>query len=128
MSMTGRRRQQALGLLLLAVLLAGGRIVRRELLLAGAGRWREALWLESALPALPPPDGRSAQKSSPAFPLAVNRLPADSLTVLPGVGPVLAGRIVAERESGGTFVDADDLQRVKGIGPRLAARRIRAGL
>ena len=37
---------------------------------------------------------------------------------LPGIGPVLANRIVAEREQNGAFRDVDDLARVKGIGPR----------
>jgi competence ComEA-like helix-hairpin-helix protein len=42
--------------------------------------------------------------------------------VLPGIGPVLADRIVAFRESHGAFADLMDLGRVPGIGPRLAGR------
>ena len=37
---------------------------------------------------------------------------------LPGIGPVLAHRIVDEREQNGPFRDIDDLHRVKGIGPK----------
>lgn len=43
---------------------------------------------------------------------------ADALQSLPGVGPVLAGRIVEGRP----YADADALLAVKGIGPRTLAR------
>lgn len=43
------------------------------------------------------------------------------LRLLPGVGPALSERIVAEREAGGPFQNLEDLQRVRGIGPRTAA-------
>ncbi|PYN96545.1 MAG: hypothetical protein DMD91_21105 [Candidatus Rokuibacteriota bacterium] len=36
---------------------------------------------------------------------------------LPGVGPVLANRIVSARESDGPFASVDDLRRVSGVGP-----------
>ena len=48
--------------------------------------------------------------------------PADSLDLLPGVGPVLAGRIVAAREAHGPFASWSDVRAVKGIGPRIIAR------
>ena len=37
---------------------------------------------------------------------------------LPGIGPVLAHRIVQDREERGPFRSIDDLNRVKGIGPK----------
>ena len=37
---------------------------------------------------------------------------------VPGIGPVLANRIVEERERNGPFRDLPDLHRVKGIGDR----------
>lgn len=40
------------------------------------------------------------------------------LQVLKGVGPKLAARIVEERATNGLFESADDLQRVHGFGPR----------
>lgn len=40
---------------------------------------------------------------------------------LPGIGPVLANRIVEEREQNGPFRDIDDLDRVRGIGPKKIA-------
>ena len=55
-------------------------------------------------------------------PLPINSCSLDSLTLLPGVGRVLAGRIDMARQEGLLFCNADDLRRVKGIGPRLSAR------
>lgn len=37
---------------------------------------------------------------------------------LPGIGPSIAAAIVADRAANGPFVTADDLTRVKGIGPK----------
>ncbi len=45
-----------------------------------------------------------------------------ALQRLPGIGPALAARIVADRRSRGPFGSLDGLQRVKGIGPSLAER------
>ena len=54
-------------------------------------------------------------------PLDVNRAPAASLEVLPGIGPARARAIVRERERG-PFRTVADLQRVHGIGPRTIER------
>lgn len=51
----------------------------------------------------------------------VNSADARELERLPGIGPELARRIIAEREENGPFVTLSDLQRVSGIGPRRAA-------
>lgn len=51
----------------------------------------------------------------------VNRASASELEQLPGVGPVLAARIVADREENGPFGSVDDLERVSGIGPSVLA-------
>lgn len=54
----------------------------------------------------------------------VNRADEAALTALPGIGPVLAEAIVAEREAHGTFFYPEDLLAVKGIGQsKLAAMR-----
>jgi competence protein ComEA len=47
----------------------------------------------------------------------VNRATAGELEQLPGIGPVLAERIVAWREDTGPFASVDDLAAVPGIGP-----------
>lgn len=49
----------------------------------------------------------------------VNRATADELQGLPGVGPVLAQRIVAWREAQGSFSALADLDAVTGVGPSL---------
>jgi competence ComEA-like helix-hairpin-helix protein len=48
--------------------------------------------------------------------------PADQIETLRGIGPSLAKRIVADRDSLGPFGSLDGLQRVKGVGRKLAAR------
>ncbi|HET6583316.1 MAG TPA: helix-hairpin-helix domain-containing protein [Nannocystaceae bacterium] len=53
-----------------------------------------------------------------AVPIAINHASIDELRSLPGIGPVLAQRIVAGRP----FADAGDLDRVRGIGPKTIAR------
>lgn len=48
----------------------------------------------------------------------LNRATAVELEELPGVGPVLAGRIVAHREEHGPFTEVGELRDVSGIGER----------
>lgn len=112
-------RRESLGLMLLAGAVAAGRLIRRALLVGPDGTWRDPGFLDSLLPPLA---AEAAAPPPPEPPFAVNTTTADTLTFLPRVGPVLAARIVAEREAGGPFRDAEDLQRVRGIGPKLAAR------
>jgi competence ComEA-like helix-hairpin-helix protein len=49
-------------------------------------------------------------------PLDLNHATLDDLTRLPGVGPVLAQRILETREAGGRFTTVDDLAGVRGLG------------
>lgn len=46
----------------------------------------------------------------------------DSLDLLPGVGPVLATRLAAARREHGPFQSWDDVDRVRGIGPKTIER------
>jgi len=56
--------------------------------------------------------------------VSLNRATESELESLPGVGPVLAGRIVSHRESHGPFEQVEDLLQVPGIGEaKLAALR-----
>ena len=60
----------------------------------------------------------------------VNRAGAPELDRLPGIGPVLARRIVEHRERNGPFRSIEELRAVRGIGPSLIARlegRVRFG-
>lgn len=57
-----------------------------------------------------------------AFPIDLDHAPADLIEALPGIGPALARRIVAHRDSAGPFRGLRALCDVRGIGPRLAER------
>jgi competence ComEA-like helix-hairpin-helix protein len=60
----------------------------------------------------------------------INRASAAELEALPGIGPVLAERIVAHRARNGRFASVADLENVSGIGPALRSRlepRVRVG-
>ena len=59
---------------------------------------------------------------TPNAPLDINRATRDELLALPRVGPVLAGRILALRDSLGRFEAPEDLLAVKGVGERTLAR------
>jgi competence protein ComEA len=64
--------------------------------------------------------GGGAPRAVPGGPVDINRATVDELQRLPGVGPVLAERMVAWRREHGAFRTADDLQKVPGIGPSKA--------
>ena len=51
-----------------------------------------------------------------ALPVNINTATAEELDVLPGIGPALAGRIIAYREAHGPFTEAEQLLEVSGIG------------
>lgn len=51
----------------------------------------------------------------------VNTAGIEELIRLPGIGPVLAQRVVAARQADGPFTSLEDLQRVRGIGASTAA-------
>ncbi len=62
-----------------------------------------------------------AATAAPAGPIDINRADAPTLATLPGIGPVLAERIVAYRAAHGVFASIDAIQDVPGIGPKLFA-------
>lgn len=57
-------------------------------------------------------------ESGSGGPIRVNQASPEELETLPGVGPVLAGRIVDHRERNGGFETPEDLLEVPGIGER----------
>ena len=81
-----------------------------------------------APPAPPVNSGLSALSARPpAAAVALQPLDLDSASVadldrLPGIGPVLAARIVEHRRLHGRFHHVDELLLVPGIGPRLLER------
>jgi len=64
-------------------------------------------------------NGRPPSRSGP---IDLDRASAEELESLPGIGPTLAARIIADRTTHGPFGSLSELQRVKGIGPALSKR------
>jgi len=90
----------------------------------------EQIVLDPDHPAPPPPPkpgpagsrpepvrGRAAAAPSAAHPVNLNTATSAELQTLPGVGPVLASRILAWRTAHGRFSTVAELQEVSGIGP-----------
>ncbi|WP_407317341.1 ComEA family DNA-binding protein [Isoptericola halotolerans] len=75
----------------------------------------------------PPVQGAPADAAAVGGPdrprglVPLNTADAAELTSLPGVGPVIAERIVAWRDENGPFTRVDELTEVSGIGPALLA-------
>ena len=55
-----------------------------------------------------------------SFPVNINTADADTLTGLPGIGQVLAERIVAYRRQNGPFRAVEEIMKVEGIGEKKA--------
>ena len=61
-------------------------------------------------------------KSRPAFAsVDINTATEAELDVLPGVGPATARKIIEYRTANGGFQSVDELEQVKGIGPKKLA-------
>jgi len=56
------------------------------------------------------------EKYQPTLIIDLNRAPADSLELVPGIGPVLSQRIIDYRQEHGSFIAVDSLVNVSGIG------------
>jgi competence protein ComEA len=65
--------------------------------------------------------GSGPAPGSAAGPLNLNTATVTELDGLPGIGPVLAQRIVDHRETAGPFGSVEELDDVPGIGPATAA-------
>lgn len=65
--------------------------------------------------------GEEEQKITGTFQLDPNSAPVDSLELLPGIGKVIADRIIEYRKNN-RFASAVDITEVKGIGPKLYER------
>jgi len=89
----------------------------------GIGRHRGAPGREPArsaqIPSVPSA-GAAALRDGEA--LDLNSATEADLTLLPGIGPAIAGRIVAHRDAQGPFQTVAGLEAVRGVGPRTRAR------
>jgi competence protein ComEA len=74
-----------------------------------------------AVPPAPAPAG-GGQPMPAATPVDLNTATVEALDALPGLGPVLSGRIVEWRAAHGLFRSVDELGEVVGIGPALVER------
>ena len=68
-------------------------------------------------PSVPAGPGGSPGSASGAAPVDLNTASLEQLDGLPGVGPVLAQRILDWRAAHGRFASVDQLREVSGIGP-----------
>ena len=72
----------------------------------------------TAFPASPP--ANSSEESGTGKTLIdLNSASALELQTLPGIGPVLAERIILHREANGSFASVEDLLDIRGIGPSI---------
>ena len=84
----------------------------------------------SVTPPHDPPEQKRGARTRQTVPLDyrrnplrfLSRAPADSLTLLPGVGPVIADRIIGARTGKRSFTKWEDLLAIKGIGPKTLER------
>ncbi len=77
-----------------------------------------AAWLatrESTLPAAPSANAIAAR-------IDLRTASEAELRLLPGIGPTLSDRIVEHRASGARLVEVEDLDAIRGIGPRTVER------
>ncbi len=84
---------------------------------------RDGSLRDNAAPAPSPSEQPSAGgPQRPVFQVDLNRATWVELAQLPGLGPVLAKRIVEYRRQHGNFRRVEHLVRVRGIGPRRLQR------
>jgi competence protein ComEA len=99
-----------------AIEAAGGALPGTDL--SGVNLARKVSDGELIVVGVPPPAGQGAGPAGSGAPAQVNLNTATSeqLQTLPGVGPVLAARIIEYRDQHGGFSNVSELRQVSGIG------------
>jgi competence protein ComEA len=59
----------------------------------------------------------TAPVETPSWPININTASQSDLECLPGIGPIIAERIIAYRQENGPFTRIEELQDIDGIGP-----------
>ena len=80
-----------------------------------------ALSLSAMIPLVVDRISPTIRVDAPSLQIDLDLADADTLALLPGIGPALAGRIVEDRNRLGAFGGIAGLQRVRGIGPAISA-------
>lgn len=62
--------------------------------------------------------GFCAKKKPPPHPVNLNTAGAEELQLVPGIGPATADKIIEARKNYGRFKSVNDLQAIRGIGPK----------
>jgi competence protein ComEA len=65
------------------------------------------------------PSGQYSSGSRAESRININTASTDTLQALPGIGQVMAQRIVDYRDTNGSFTSIDDLEQVQGIGTNI---------
>ena len=87
---------------------------------AALGAGLAAVLISAAVAPAPAAAPKPAEaQNAPAAPVDLNTATPDALQAIPGIGEVIAGRIVKWREEHGPFHQVDDLMKVQGIGEKL---------
>ena len=92
---------------------------RRRQLLVLAGVLAAAWCVAAVTLGNRPLDRRSLVPRPTRVEININTADADTLTLLPGIGATTANRIVEDRERNGPLRKAEELERVKRIGPAI---------
>ncbi len=103
--MTRREQTALVGLGAVAVVLGAAILVRRT--------------MQEPAPFHP---GARAPTMEALYRIDINTAPRGELRLLPGIGPVLAARIIENRETDGPFETVDALLRVRGVDAELVER------
>jgi competence protein ComEA len=110
------RHERAVVVLLLVAFLAGAGILQyRRARLARRVARSPVVVVNASRP------GSLRDSAAVVGPLDINQAARRQLEGLPGIGPVLAGRIIEYRQRRGGFRSVDELRAVSGIGPKRLA-------